>query len=316
MNITLLVGNETFTYNLLDCKIVSDGKTLLCFKFDSFPSDNDIKTAFLKHFNISGSFDEFIHSIDLNSLLNEKCDTLYLSMMTILKAQNGVERLQMLFKQSQTLLNKSKSITSVGLNNRAFASFYKTPPSTNSEMFLAACGEPCKPVNEARFDNIPKSGEVLRYLPINTPIPDPHFATKIKAEYRGLLNGARDSANISFLRSISKEVATFVPFGKSELHDFSFSSPNLDNKAHILVLEALPSIVGKRTLYKQLVSSSIVFFFADRFCVNSDVICALPNAEDFIKYYLLDFSSTSATHKHFDYWISTEGQGKILAAAF
>ena len=132
-------------------------------------------------------------------------------MMKFFRIGFGSPAMSQLFNQYPNLFEKAKAKTTIGLDNlRSFASVYRTMPFSNSEMFLAACGDPCKPVNEARFDNIPKSGEVLRYLPIYTPIPDPYFSSKIKAEYRCFLSYSSDSRHISFLRSISS------------LQDFSF----------------------------------------------------------------------------------------------
>lgn len=54
MNITLLVNEEVFTYNLIESKIVDWEPTYLCLNFDNYPSKLEIETEFLKLFNFSG----------------------------------------------------------------------------------------------------------------------------------------------------------------------------------------------------------------------------------------------------------------------
>lgn len=306
MNITLLVNDETLTYSLSYGKVVDDEQTLLCLKFDTLPSYNEIKAAFLKHFNISGSFDEFVHSIDINRLLQEENSTLFNIMLTL-----SYKTMQ-LFDPTSPLYNKMHKLKYQ--NSTCLGSFYKTKPFNKGkhEMFLPACGDPCQHITEARFDNTPKSGEVLRYLPIYLPVPDPQNLTGIKAEYRGFINEQSCKNHFSFYRAISKEKATFVKFNISELKDFSILRPDLNNLAHRKILATLPSLHCKCT---QKTSLSFVSFFARRFNIQEKSVCAFPHVDDFIKYYLLSYLNSCVCQADLSYW-QNGGQGELLAAGF
>lgn len=330
MNITLLVHDELFTYNMLKKKVLSSVKerTLLCLRFDSFPTDHDIELSFLRYFNISETFDEFINSIcidPINYLKNVKDSALYHLMIGVFR-----ERLRLNYAESPQIAKLFERHPSLFSENHkryedciAFGSTYTAKSVTFPELLVEACGDPCKSVSEARFDKIPKPGEVLRYLHIRSLNPDPNNSLQIKSEYRMLIHAGSTSGDIGdiiFCRSISKEAASFLPI-TSNIKDFCIYEPDLNNSAHLLILRNLPqkidwSLKFERHGFGTQFSSTIQDFFAEKFRVNCSNVSALPIPQDFIKYYLDEYLATFANQVDFDYWCSDEGQGKLLSAGF
>lgn len=321
MNITLLVNDEVFTYNLKESKNVDWEPTYLCLKFDNYPSKLEIEAEFLKLFKFSGTFYDFYIGIDANTLLEEENDLLYFYML-----QLSVDPKKSL---SPVLVNKSKIFRGMKKTDelQAFGSFPKEKPNKDAKLFISACGDPFKTVYDARFDINPKDGEVLRYLPIYTRIPNPHNLTKINDTFRGYLKLLTSRAVMpEFIGGTASNAKNFVSFLRqashncwedekvSQIKDFSIESPNIDNNAHRQILENLnsKSIVFKRGESFQ----SLKTFFAKKFNCNFEQIVAFPSVNDFIKIYLNEYLAFSAHNTLVPYWESDEGQAKLLSAAF
>lgn len=324
MNVTLIVKDKTITYDLVNEKIVDRVNTHACYLYDETPSFEEVQNRILKDLNISGSFDNFVNSINENTILNEEDNLLCFYMIAIFKNKCPGEFLNLLTNLDvpDPFFNKFAKIHSLNFTSFVFASFTEDENVANA---CSACGDPCRAVYEARFDTIPRPGEVLRYLPIYTEIPDPLFLTGIKEEYRNILHGSHfvdlngdiidRNKTVSFLQSVSKEIAEYVNWDVSELKNFSILKPDIDNKAHRQILSKLPEDIFLLEDFDDF-DGSIESFFAHKFNCHKNNVAALPCVDDFIKHYLHEYLQYSTCHKKAKYWKSYEGQGKILAATF
>lgn len=85
MNVTIIVKDKTYKYDIVREKITKSVLTHFCYLYDELPTFREVQDKVLKELSISVNFVDYLNSINKKSILNENDAFICFNMIELFK---------------------------------------------------------------------------------------------------------------------------------------------------------------------------------------------------------------------------------------